>query len=292
MGQKHFSKFSIHLSVKKIWLGKTIWEDLSFPVLLLFQGFIIPEDRRSRKGYTSSVKHSFFLTVHNCFLTATPVSLPVPIALYPLNGKYTTWDVSGRSNPNGIARGVHLATGPEGHPNDSYQFSGKSDSFIEFPNMGALRARESITLLAWVYIESGNGPIFNYNPLGWGVSLWVNSKRHLAAKFVEQDDQCETCIDSAHPLKTKAWNYVGMSYDQTGGIARLWVNKRVSSQRGIGTNIKLSTSNNARMGARAVNDGNYFNGRISRMQVYDKALSQREIEAVAGPIEGKTTRFS
>lgn len=216
---------------------------------------------------------------------ATPVSLPVPIALYPLNGKYTTWDVSGRSNPNGIARGVHLATGPEGHPNGSYQFSGKSDSFIEFPNMGALRARESITLLAWVYIESGNGPIFNYNPLGWGVSLWVNSKRHLAAKFVEQDDQCETCIDSAHPLKTKTWNYVGMSYDQTSGIARLWVNKRVSSQRGIGTNIKLSTSKNARMGARAVNDGNYFNGRISRMQVYDKALSQREIEAVAGPIE-------
>lgn len=215
----------------------------------------------------------------------TPVSLPVPIALYPLNGKYTTWDVSGRSNPNGIARGVRLAPGPEGHPNGSYQFSGKSGSFIEFPNMGALRAKESITLLAWVYVQSGSGPIFNYNPLGWGVSVWVNSKHHLAAKFVEKDDQCKTCIDSALPLKTHAWSYVGMSYDHTSGIAKLWVNKRVSSKRDLGTKIHLSTTRNARMGARAVNDGNYFKGRISRMQVYDKALSQQEIEAVAGPIE-------
>jgi len=111
--------------------------------------------------------------------------MPVPIALYPLNGKYTTWDISGRSNPNGLARGVRLAPGPDGHPQGSYQFSGKSSSFIEFPNTGALKAKESITLLAWVYVKSRSGPIFNYNPLGWGVSLWVNSKHYLSAKFVE-----------------------------------------------------------------------------------------------------------
>lgn len=221
------------------------------------------------------------------FLSGTPVSLPVPIALYPLNAKFTTWDVSGRSNPNGIARGVRLAPGPGGHPNGSYQFSGKSSSFIEFPNMGALRAKNSITLLAWVFVKSRDGPIFNYNPLGWGVSLWVNSKFHLAAKFVEQDEECNTCFVSALPLKRNAWSYVGMSYDHTSGIAKLWVDGKVSRQRDIGANIELSTSRNARMGARAVNDGSYFNGRISRMQVYDMALSQREIEAVAGPIEGK-----
>lgn len=78
-----------------------------------------------------------------------------------------------------------------------------------------------------------------------------------------------------------------MSYDHTSGIAKLWVDGRVSSQRDIGTKIHLSTERGARMGARAVNDGNYFNGRITRMQVYDRVLSQREIEAVAGPIEGK-----
>lgn len=153
--------------------------------------------------------------------------------------------------------------------------------------MGALRAKDSITLLAWVYVKSRSGPIFNYNPLGWGVSLWVNSKYHLAAKFVEQDDGCKTCFVSALPLKTNAWSYVGMSYDHTSGIAKLWVGGRVSSQRDIGTKIHLSTERSARMGARAVNDGNYFNGRITRMQVYDRVLSQREIEAVAGPIEGK-----
>lgn len=215
--------------------------------------------------------------------------MPVPIALYPLNGKYTTWDVSGRSNPNGLARGVRLAPGPDGHPQGSYQFSGKSSSFIEFPNTGALKAKESITLLAWVYVKSRSGPIFNYNPLGWGVSLWVNSKHYLSAKFVEDDGGCKTCFISALPLKTNAWNYVGMSYDHNSGVAKLWVDGQVSSQRNIGTKIRLSTSKSVRMGARATNDGNYFNGRISRMQVYDRALTQREVEAVAGPIEGELT---
>jgi len=217
--------------------------------------------------------------------------MPVPIALYPLNGKYTTWDISGRSNPNGLARGVRLAPGPDGHPQGSYQFSGKSGSFIEFPNTGALKAKESITLLAWVYVKSRSGPIFNYNPLGWGVSLWVNSKHYLSAKFIEDDEGCETCFISALPLKTNAWNYVGMSYDHNSGAAKLWVHGKVSSQRNIGTKIRLSTSKNVRMGARATNDGNYFNGRISRMQVYDKALSRREVEAVTGPIEGELLFF-
>lgn len=152
--------------------------------------------------------------------------------------------------------------------------------------MGALRTKDSITLLAWVYVKTKGGPIFNYNPLGWGVSMWVNSEYQLAAKFAEEDDGCKTCCVSSLPLKRNAWSYVGMSYDHASGIAKLWVDGKVSTRRNIGTKIYLSTTRSARMGARAVNDGIYFNGRISRMQVYDKALNQREIEAVRGPIEG------
>lgn len=222
----------------------------------------------------------------------TSVSIPVPIALYPLNGKYKTWDVSGRSNPNGNAHGVRLAPGPDGNPQGSYQFSGKSSSFIAFPNKGALTAKYSITLLAWVNVESKGGPIFNYNPKGWGVSLWVNSKLFLAAKFIEDDSACRTCLVSALPLKENVWSYVGMSYDRTSGIAKLLVNGRVSSKRNIGTTIgDLSTSWNVRMGARATKDGNYFKGRISRMQVYDRALTQREVEVVASTLTGKFHHF-
>lgn len=212
-------------------------------------------------------------------------SLPVAVALYPLNGEFTTWDVSGRNNPNGIARGVRLAPGPNGQPNGSYQFSGKSSSYIEFPNMGALRVKNSLTLLAWVYVKSKGGPIFNYNPMGWGVSMWINSLFRLTAKFVEHDEGCKTCFTSVLPLKRNAWHYIGMSYDHSTGIAKLWVDGKVSVKRNIGTKVHLSTARNARMGARALNDGAYFDGRISRLQVYDKVLSQREIETVSGPIQ-------
>lgn len=211
-------------------------------------------------------------------------SLPVPVALYPLNGEFATLDLSGRSNANGIARGVRFAPGPDGYPNGSYQFSGKSNSFIEFPNMGALEVKNSLTLLVWVYVKSKGGPIFNYNPSSRGVSIWIDSKFRLAAKFVEHDQRCKTCFVSVLPLKQHEWNYVGMSYDHSSGMAKLWVDGKVSVQRDIGRKLHLSTARDARMGARARNDGNYFDGRITRLQVYDKALSQREIEALAGPI--------
>ena len=83
-----------------------------------------------------------------------------------------------------------------------------------------------------------------------------------------------------------------MSYDRTSGIAKLLVNGRVSSKRNIGTTIgDLSTSWNVRMGARATKDGNYFKGRISRMQVYDRALTQREVEVVSSTLTGEFHHF-
>lgn len=122
--------------------------------------------------------------------------------------------------------------------------------------------------------------------------MWVNSKLFLAAKFIEDDSACRTCLVSALPLKENVWSYVGMSYDRTSGIAKLLVNGRVSSKRNIGTTIgDLSTSWNVRMGARATKDGNYFKGRISRMQVYDRALTQREVEVVSSTLTGKFHHF-
>ena len=96
-------------------------------------------------------------------------SVPDPVALYPLNAKYTTQEINNRQ-PQGTPVGVSLAPGPDGKPGGSYQFTGNANSYIEFPNNGGLDVKQSITMLCWVYPQNTDGPLFNYfNP---SISLW------------------------------------------------------------------------------------------------------------------------
>ena len=53
--------------------------------------------------------------------SALPPQLPVPVALFPLDGTYGTKEINGRQ-PDGIPYGVKLAPGPDGEQNGSYEF--------------------------------------------------------------------------------------------------------------------------------------------------------------------------
>ena len=110
------------------------------------------------------------------------VSVPDPIALYPLNSQYQTREAYNRQPMGATGANVSLAPGPEGEPLGSYQFSGQNDSYIEFPNNGGLNVKHSITMLCWVYMETSvvSGPLFSYNcPPQWGIRLMINSGKLL-----------------------------------------------------------------------------------------------------------------
>ena len=62
------------------------------------------------------------------------VSVPDPVALYPLNSEYQTREANNRQPIGTAGSDVALAPGPEDEPLGSYQFSGQDDSYIEFPN--------------------------------------------------------------------------------------------------------------------------------------------------------------
>ncbi|KAJ7386241.1 hypothetical protein OS493_010640 [Desmophyllum pertusum] len=55
----------------------------------------------------------------------TAVSVPDPIAFYPLNSKYEAREINNQQL-EGILVGVSLAAGPDGEPSGSYHFSGKA----------------------------------------------------------------------------------------------------------------------------------------------------------------------
>ena len=198
--------------------------------------------------------------------------------MYPLDGAHGTKEISNRVG-KGIASGVHTARGPGGNPNGSYEFSGNVNSYIEFPNGGGLDVKGSMTMLCWLYPGGQDGPLFNYKKSGsWGVHLWVVSGK-LFVRFTKRDYSSTRAL-SHTPLKPgDGWRFVGASYDRANGHAKLWVDGKVVQTVNIGANLQLGTQDSVRMGAK-IGDSRYFKGRIAQMQVYNVALTQKQIQAI------------
>ena len=197
------------------------------------------------------------------------------VAIFPLNGGTRGKDVSTRRNAPGRLSYVRTAPGPDGTRDGSYQFYGRSNSYVLFPNRGGLDTKRSITLLAWILHQGRAGPIFNYMPNGWGVHFWMISPRTLFVRFTRRRGRRFTPAVISRSVRPGRWQFVGATYNGRTGQAKLFVNGRFTARKYIGR-IRLATNYPVRMGAR-IGDGRYFRGRISCMQVYKGALSSRQI---------------
>lgn len=156
----------------------------------------------------------------------------------------------------------------------SYQFGGRSDSYIEFPNRGKIDTKESVTVLAWIEQRGGAGPIFSYKKSGGGVRFGMRSSRTLYVNFVRRGLTATKSIFS-RAIRPMRWQFVGVTYDGKTGLGKLFVGRRFTASKYIGR-FRLATNYPARMGA-VTGDRRYFRGRISCMQIYDKALTTRQI---------------
>ena len=135
----------------------------------------------------------------------------------------------------------------------------------------------SMTMLCWVYHNGQDGPLFNYRTGGpWGVHLWVVTGQ-LFVRFTIRDYSFTIALK--HTALAGGWKFVGASYERATGNAKLWVNGAVVQTLNIGIGLDLATQDSIRMGAK-IGDGRHFKGRIAQMQVYDKALSQEQIQAI------------
>ena len=172
-----------------------------------------------------------------------------------------------------------MAPGPDNTANGSYEFLGNSSSYIEFPNSegGALDVRHSMTMLCWLHYDGRDGPIFNYGTsVGKGVVLGVSNGK-LIAHFRKRDYS----IIQRLKRKTLAggWKFVGASYDNVTGIAKLWVDGYKVQTKDVKAGLELGTQYSIRMGVRTGEEMN-FKGRIAMMQVYNVALTQEQIKTI------------
>ena len=212
--------------------------------------------------------------------------VPYPVGLYPLNNFYKTDDASCYGNLGGTAQDVKLVTGPSGKENTAYKFAGIGTSYINIPTFQHINTRTSITILVWIFQTGQAGSVFEYlnssrveshSPRTYSVELHTSRTNSFSAQFVKPNGKLVSLTNNAVNLVNQ-WHYVGVSYDHNSGTATLWVNGKDVQQMSL-EKMELSTDRDIQIGS-GQGKGDSFQGRISCLQIYDRALTREEVIAV------------
>lgn len=134
-----------------------------------------------------------------------------------------------------------------------------------------------MTVLIWVYHKGRAGPILNYNPDKWGVHIWMVSPRTLFVRFPRRRGRVLTRVLLSRRIRPFKWNYIAASYNRRTQFGEVYINGRRVARRRIGR-IRLATNYPIRLGARR-GDRRSFKGRLACLQIYNTALTRRQIRA-------------
>jgi uncharacterized protein (TIGR03437 family) len=237
---------------------------------------------------TQILTQNFTITSGNCAQPQTGT-----VSWWPLEGNAN--DVRG-SNHGALFGSPSFTTGKVAQ---GLRFDGTNDH-VRVPASSSLNIGTSsgFTLAAWIQPDDTQpGPVLEYNNenvnqfSAWGVHIWVNTGGNSPAispgeLYVNIHDAANT----SHPITAKnvitagVFQHIALTYDKTSGVARLYVNGVEKSSANLGS-FTPQTSYPLFMGYRPAGANstsfNRFKGIIDEVELFNRALSASEIQAIA-----------
>jgi hypothetical protein len=197
------------------------------------------------------------------------------VGYWPFNGNAN--DESGNSN-HGIVTGAILTTDRYGNRNSAYFFDGSGD-VITVNDDESIDITSAITIAAW-----RNLSLHTLGRIVRKVNTWGTSNGgyilSAADNYMNAELQINPSggvniirIDSVFPYST--WEFVAMSYD--GAKVSLYYNGQLIHQEEV-TGLIRDNSENLLIGSSTGVE--YFAGSIDDVRIYNRALSQNEIESL------------
>jgi fibronectin type 3 domain-containing protein len=217
--------------------------------------------------------------------TFTPQPLPAQttglVAAYSFNeGTGTTvTDLSGNNN-TGTISGATWTTGKYG---GALRFNG-SNNYIDLANPTSLRLTGSMTLSAWILAMANppdDGQIIakSNSSAGWQLKTSPDTGPHTfgIAISASSNSHVQRYSNTVRALNT--WYHVAGVYNATARTLDIYVNGVLDDGVLSGTvpASQYNSSVNTNIGRRS--GGFYFNGIIDEVRIYNRALSQTEIQA-------------
>ena len=219
----------------------------------------------------------------------------------PPSGLVGWWRAEGDANDaiggnNGVITGaVSFAAGEVG---EAFQFNDTNEDII-IPASSSLDvgAGGGLTLEAWINPQN----VTNYNPIlewnagdgttYWGVQLYVLSEGvysavpqpgTLYANVQDINDGWHQIWSSAGTVTNNGFQHVALTYDKASGVATLYCNGAIVAQQTFGS-FTPKTIQNLHIGRRPTDPAGTrftFIGMIDEASVYNRALSESEIQAI------------
>ena len=215
----------------------------------------------------------FLLLGNQCLLAGLNDGL---VAYYPFNGNAN--DASGNGHNGTIFGSPVLVPDSLGNSNRAYCFNTGSD-FISIPNDPAI-ATPNLTVSMWIRL-----PYYNFGILlsdyGWGDNnfcgyiLYINDLGKIALGLRSGPIYVGTDALGTSTIPLSQWIHVAGSYD--GNVLRVYVN---GSQDGVVSNYTTyccSAYRNTIIANASWNPGQGFNGSISDVRIYNRALLATEV---------------
>ena len=200
----------------------------------------------------------------------------MPIAYFPFNGN--TIDESINSN-DGTNNGAVLTADRFGKSNSAFLFNGTSN-YIDMGNHPSLDISDGFSISAWVN-RTGPGVFQTIASRGYSgngeftFTLYDNGTNFVMRVWVEGE------VYEGTVTVASGWNHLAL-VAQTGinGI-RTYLNGVLSNQWTSTKDLFGKSAYNLRLGNNQLDNSYFFNGYIDDVSIYNKALSNTDIQVLA-----------
>jgi hypothetical protein len=238
-------------------------------------------------GLTNGGVYSYFVRCRDVDANVNPDDFPIGfavadpslVAAYSFNAGSgpTVADVSGHGLTGTISGATWTAQGRFGY---ALAFNGVN-ARVTVPSSAALNLTTQMTLEAWVFPTAHGGlwrnVLIKERVGGEVYNLYANTDAGGPAAFVVRAAAPNNPVGAigASPLALNTWTHLAATYD--GSMLRLYVNGvQVGSQAMTGS---LVTSTGVLgIGGNGV-WGEYFQGQIDEIRIYNRALTPAQIQA-------------
>lgn len=172
--------------------------------------------------------------------------------------------------------GAKLSADRFGWANNAFSFDG-TQSAITAPNANQLQS-PTTTISFWVNVKSlpAQGEVYLLSHGGWQERWKISLPSHGKPVFTTHAATCCNDMDSGdgNDLKVNEWRHVVMTHD--GSFDRIFMNGIQVNEKAYSGDLN-QTIHPLGIGYNPIDKGNYFDGQLDEVMIFDEALSSSQI---------------
>ncbi|MBF0390112.1 MAG: LamG domain-containing protein, partial [Desulfamplus sp.] len=207
------------------------------------------------------------------------------VAYYPFNGNAN--DESGKGH-HGTVTGATLTADRNGKANSAYSFDGVDD-YIFIGKSSNMNIGNNFTISVWYNVKvSSQKPLIEWNNLSGsfpsGVHIWTNVHYSGWPPGGGTGANIVDTSSASHVIKTQdevlnIWRHLVITYEKSYGQSRLYLDGILKETENLGSFVPQTTFD-LYLGRRPAPDPFYLDGYIDDIRIYNRALSETEIQTL------------